>query len=59
MMDNTALCQVSVGKVFQLGGAPLQFSCYIHAFRDREFTGYWMLKIGDLTPLNFFLWGVY
>jgi len=37
MMENTALCHVHVGTVFQLDGVPFHFSCYVHDSKDREF----------------------
>jgi hypothetical protein len=35
--ENTVLCHVPMGTVFQLDGAPYHFSCHVHAFLDRNF----------------------
>jgi hypothetical protein len=63
VMEDTALCHVPVGAVFQLDGAPPHFSRHVLAFMDREFLYCWIGGGGgilwpprspDLTPLDCF-----
>jgi len=42
MMENTALCHVPVGTVFQSDCEPLHFCCRVCAFLDREFPDHWI-----------------
>jgi hypothetical protein len=60
MMENTALCYVPVGTVFQLHFAPRYFFHCVRAFLDREFPDRW-IGIGgthSLSPFSRFDYSV-
>jgi hypothetical protein len=48
VMENTALCHVPVGKVFQLDGALPNFCRRFYAFQDREFPDRWLGRRGPI-----------
>jgi hypothetical protein len=66
ILKNTALCHVSVGRVFQFNGTLHHSSRRFSAFLDREFPDHWLgrgfstswpLRSSDFTLLYFFFWG--
>lgn len=63
MMEDTTLCHILVGTVFQLHGAPPYFSHCVYAFLESKFQDHWIGGGGpipwppcspDYTPLDFF-----
>jgi hypothetical protein len=53
MLEETALCHVPVGTVFQLDGAPPRFVCRVGFFLDREFPELWMGKVVPFLASSF------
>jgi len=65
VMENTALCHVPVGTVFQSDDAQLHFFSRVPAFLDRKFPDQEVThslppcpRSPDLTPVNFFSEGL-
>jgi hypothetical protein len=42
IMEDTVLCYISAGTIFQLVSAPPHFSHHVCAFLDREFCNCWI-----------------
>jgi len=58
MMENSVLCDVPMGTVFQLDGAPPHFSHCVHAFLDWQFSDIWIGRGGPI-PDPHLLWKFY
>lgn len=55
MVEDTAVCNIPAGTVFQLVGAPSYFSHCVIAFLEREFHDHWIGSggggVNSLVPL--------